>query len=44
MNRWTRKADEPVTHVLLNGGILSVDDPSAFHAYYIDSLLLNKKL
>ena len=44
MNRWTRKSEEPVTHVLLNGGILSVDDPAAFHAYYIDSLLRDKKL
>ena len=33
-----------MTHVLLNGGILSVDDPSSFHAFYINSLLQNKKL
>jgi Herpesviridae UL52/UL70 DNA primase len=44
MDRWTRKGDAPVTHVLLNGGILSVEDPSSFHAFYIDSLLHNKKL
>ena len=45
MDRWSRKeASAPVTHVLLNGGILSVDDPSSFHAFYIDSLLHNKKL
>lgn len=44
MDRWVRKGDDAVTHVLLNGGILSVDDPSSFHAFYIDSLLHNKKL
>ena len=44
MDRWTRKGDAPVTHVLLNGGILSIEDPSSFHAFYIDSLLQNKKL
>lgn len=42
MDRWTRKGE--VTHVLLNGGILSVDDPSSFHEFYINSLLQNKKL
>lgn len=44
MDRWSRKGDAPITHVLLNGGILSVEDSSSFHAFYIDSLLQNKKL